>query len=267
MLSAEQELARAVPVVAAVRAALGPSALISIDTFYASVAAAAVAAGANMVNDVTGGKGDAGMAPLLARLGVPYVCMHSRGIEGPAGGSSSSARESPAGGSTVYSGGGGGGADGSSSSSSSSSSSGSAAATAAAAAGGDLEPRAVVREVGAWLSARAGALEAAGVPRWAVVVDPGLGFSKRPVHSFALLGASAAALCSARYPVLVGASRKGFLGAATGVSDPRARAWGTAAAVTAAIASGADVVRVHDVAEMAQVCRVADAIYRGFVER
>ena len=85
MLSAEEELARTLPAVAAVRAALGPRALLSVDTFYASVAAAAIAAGANMVNDVTGGRGDAAMAALVARTGVPYVCMHSRGGGGGGG--------------------------------------------------------------------------------------------------------------------------------------------------------------------------------------
>ena len=127
-----------------------------------------------------------------------------------------------------------------------------------------LEPSAVVREVCSWLSARACELEAGGVPRWSLVVDPGLGFSKRPVHSFALLGAGAKGFAPAGYPVLVGASRKGFLGAASGVEDPRERAWGTAAAVTASVGGGCDLVRVHDVAEMVQVCRVADAIYRGY---
>ena len=261
-------MARAVPAIAAVRAALGPSALISVDTFYASVAEAAVAAGANMVNDVTGGRGDGAMPALMARLGVPYVCMHSRGGEG-AGSVSSAPRESPAGGSTVYStcapqaaarvesGSGAGGSSGSGS--------GSCSGSGADAQGVDaLEPSAVVREVCAWLSARACELEVGGVPRWSLVVDPGLGFSKRPVHSFALLGAGKAGYAPAGYPVLMGASRKGFLGAASGVEDPRERAWGTAAAVTASVGGGCDLVRVHDVAEMVQVCRVADAIYRGY---
>ena len=127
-----------------------------------------------------------------------------------------------------------------------------------------LEPAAVVREVSSWLRGQAEAIEGGGLPRWAVLLDPGLGFSKRPLHSFALLGCGRAALAPPGYPILVGPSRKGFLGAATGKADPMQRSWGTAAAVTAAVAGGADIVRVHDCSEMVDVAKVADAIYRGW---
>jgi dihydropteroate synthase len=63
-------------------------------------------------------------------------------------------------------------------------------------------------------------------------------------------------------PWLVGSSRKGFIGKITGVTEPKDRLWGTAAAVTASIRGGADIVRVHDVEEMAQVAKMADAMYR-----
>jgi dihydropteroate synthase len=98
-----------------------------------------------------------------------------------------------------------------------------------------------------------------GVPWEQIVVDPGLGFAKRA-------GQSAAALAGVEHiaglgrPVLVGPSRKSFLAAATGAGPADERDWATAAAVTAAILAGAHIVRVHAVAEMVQVARVADMI-------
>ena len=118
-------------------------------------------------------------------------------------------------------------------------------------------------EVAAELSARIEAAEAAGIPRTQVVVDPGLGFAKRAEHSFAVL-ADLPRLAALGCPVLVGPSRKSFLTAALGDVPPDQRRWGTAAAVTAAVLLGAHIVRVHDVGEMVEVVRVADAI-RGSV--
>jgi dihydropteroate synthase len=103
---------------------------------------------------------------------------------------------------------------------------------------------------------------AAGVLRDVIAIDPGIGFAKtamqnlpllRELRSFQTLGC----------PVLVGVSRKSFLGKILDRPDPKDRLWGTAAACTAAIAGGADILRVHDVAPMADVRSVADAIYRS----
>lgn len=102
----------------------------------------------------------------------------------------------------------------------------------------------------------------AGVPREAIVLDPGIGFAKRAGHSFEVL-AGLAALAALGRPLLVGPSRKSFLQAAAGERPPAGRDWGTAAAVAAAILGGARIVRVHAVAEMVQVARVADAIRRA----
>jgi len=117
----------------------------------------------------------------------------------------------------------------------------------------------VVREVVEELGARVRYAEAAGIARERIILDPGLGFAKRAAQSFAML-AGLPALHALECPVLVGASRKSFLKAAVGDAAPGERVWGTAAAVTAAVLLGAHVVRVHDVAEMVQVVRVADAI-------
>ena len=98
-----------------------------------------------------------------------------------------------------------------------------------------------------------------GVAVSRIVVDPGLGFAKKSEHSFAILRALERIAALGR-PLLVGASRKSFLGRAAGVDKPAERDWATAAAVTAAVLGGAHIVRVHRVREMVQVVRVADAI-------
>lgn len=116
-----------------------------------------------------------------------------------------------------------------------------------------------VRRELAWSVARA---EAAGVAREAIVVDPGLGFAKRPEHDCALL-AGLDGLAPLDRPILVGPSRKSFLAGPLGGRPPLEREWGTAAAVAAAVLGGAHLVRVHAVAEMVQVARVADAILSG----
>jgi 2-amino-4-hydroxy-6-hydroxymethyldihydropteridine diphosphokinase/dihydropteroate synthase len=115
------------------------------------------------------------------------------------------------------------------------------------------------------LVARVAAAEAAGVRRWRIVLDPGLGFAKVGRQNVDVLRH----LDELRnwpglqgLPWLVGSSRKSFIGRVTGVPTPRERIWGTAATVAAAVQGGADVVRVHDVKEMAQVVAMADAIWR-----
>jgi dihydropteroate synthase len=106
---------------------------------------------------------------------------------------------------------------------------------------------------------------AAGVPKTQIILDPGLGFAKRPEHSYAAL-AALPALASLDRPILVGPSRKSFLQAAIGHRTPDARLWGSAAAVAAGVFLGAHVVRVHDVPEMVDVVRVADRIRAGATE-
>jgi dihydropteroate synthase len=120
----------------------------------------------------------------------------------------------------------------------------------------------VVTEVRDFLAARLGAAVAAGVPRDRLCVDPGIGFGKNLTHNLTLLH-DIASFEDLRVPVLVGASRKRFIGQLTGVDDPAERAEGTAGAVAWCAANGVDVVRVHDVLEMTRVVRVVDAIARG----
>ncbi|KAI0267364.1 Dihydropteroate synthase [Gloeopeniophorella convolvens] len=243
------ETARVVPVIRAIRALAGEaqSALISVDTFRADVADAAVRAGANCINDVYAFAGPA--YPLTAashahiaemrrtarELGVPVVLMHSRG---DAGANNDYWRY----GSVV---------------------------------------EGVTRELGKRVEAVVRG--PSGVRRWFVMVDPGIGFSKTLEGNMELLREGAAITAERRlangtwnplrgYPQLVGASRKSFLGTVLSKPDddgtykgrdttPKDRGWATAAAVASAVQQGAAVVRVHDPRELGDVTRVANAIW------
>ena len=117
----------------------------------------------------------------------------------------------------------------------------------------------VVGEVTEDLRAAVARALGAGIAPASILVDPGLGFAKRAAQSVAVL-AGLARLAALGFPILVGPSRKSFMTASTGPLGPEARDWPTAAAVTAAILGGAHIVRVHRVAEMVHVVRLADAI-------
>jgi dihydropteroate synthase len=110
----------------------------------------------------------------------------------------------------------------------------------------------------------------AGVRKSQLILDPGIGFGKSFQQNYELL-AGLPELGKLGYPLLVGTSRKGFLGATLAShgkpAPPEARIWGTAATVTASILGGAHIVRVHDVAEMAQIAKVADALRNAFTPR
>jgi dihydropteroate synthase len=103
----------------------------------------------------------------------------------------------------------------------------------------------------------------AGVAKSQIILDPGIGFGKSFVQNYELLR-KLPQLAELGYPLLVGTSRKGFLGATLArdgkPAPPEERIWGTAATVTASILNGAHIVRVHDVAEMVQVARIADCL-------
>lgn len=205
----DEQIARVVPVIRALTAAVDVP--ISIDTTSAAVAEAALDAGADVVNDVTAGRGDPALLPLAGARSCPVVLMHMQGTP----------RSMQAG----------------------------------------IRYDDVVEDVARFLAERAEAALAAGVSPDRVVVDPGIGFGKTVAHNLQLLR-DLARIRAVGYPVLVGPSRKSFLGAVTGraVDD---REMATAAAVAAAILAGAAIVRVHDVAAMIDVVRVAMAIRTG----
>lgn len=210
-IDAAEERRRVLPVIKALAAA---GAAVSIDTMRSDVAAAALDAGAVMVNDVSGGLADPGMLRLVAARGCPYVAMHWRGH--------SDVMQSL----TSY---------------------------------GD-----VVVDVAAELGARRGVLLDAGVPADRLVLDPGLGFAKTAEHNWQLL-ARLEEIVRLGSPILVGASRKRFLGlllaGADGEPAPMSRRDAATAATTVIAASaGAWCVRVHDVRSSADAVRVVAAL-------
>jgi dihydropteroate synthase len=205
----EEEKRRVVPVVEAV--AKRAKVPISIDTYKAGVAVAALDAGAAIVNDVTALRGDPEMAGVVGRRKVPVVLMHA--LWPPE---------------TMQA---------------------------------DPHYVDVVEDVIAFLEERVRLAVGMGVPRDAVVVDPGIGFGKTLAHNLALL-AGLARFMAMGHGVLVGPSRKAFIGMLTD-KEAEQRLLGTAGAVAVCAAAGVHLVRVHDVAEMRDVVRVVDAICWG----
>ena len=200
-VEAANEIARVVPIIEGLIGRLDVP--ISIDTRKAAVAAAAVAAGAALVNDVSM-LGDVEMPQTLANSGVPIIVSHIR-------------------------------------------------------QGGHQDD--VVDDVLGDLQRSIKELMSAGVERSNIVVDPGIGFAKSGAQSMELMRNISVLRAELALPVLVGTSRKSFIGAVTGesVNDRR---FGTAATVALAIQVGADIVRVHDVREMASVSKMSDALTR-----
>jgi len=201
----DEERRRVEPVIAQLAA---EGAVVSIDTMRASTAEAALAAGATVVNDVSGGQADPGLVRLVATAGVPYVVMHWRGH--------SDRMQEKA----------------------------------------DYDD--VVREVCDELSGRLNDVVALGVDAEQVILDPGLGFAKKAAHNWSLL-AHLDALMTLGRPLLVGASRKSFLG--TLLADPETRPVddrddATAALTVVAAMAGAWGVRVHAPRASADAVRV-----------
>jgi len=117
----------------------------------------------------------------------------------------------------------------------------------------------VVREVVEFLVQRAEYAQSVGIPKERIFIDPGIGFGKTLQHNILLLK-NLERFVETGYRVLVGTSRKGFIGKLTGKEKPAARVFGTASTVSLAVAKGASIVRVHDVAEMVDVVKVTNAI-------
>jgi dihydropteroate synthase len=130
--------------------------------------------------------------------------------------------------------------------------------------------RTVMRDVARGLRESIAKARKAGVAKSQIILDPGIGFGKNYAQNYELLQ-KLPQLAALGYPLLVGTSRKGFLGATLAhdgkPAPPEERTWGTAATVTASILGGAHIVRVHDVAEMLQVARVADCVVNPRLRR
>jgi dihydropteroate synthase len=208
-VSAEEELDRVLPVIRGLRAAV--SAAISIDTYKAQVARAALDAGADIVNDISALRFDPEMAGLIAAEKVPVVLMHMQGTP----------------------------------------------RTMQAA------PRYenVVTEVRDFLAERLRHATTAGIDRDKIIIDPGIGFGKTVEHNLNLIR-HLSCFSSLGQPLLVGASRKTFIGKILKL-DPDERLEGSLAAAVAAVMAGANIVRAHEVKETERAVRIADAIRYG----
>ena len=212
-VSADEQMRRVLPVITGLRRASDVP--ISIDTTSAAVAAAALEAGAGIVNDISAFRFDRSMLPLLARTGVPAVAMHTLG-------ESLKMQDDP-------------------------------------------RYEDVVATVRSHLAERLEACARAGVDPSQILVDPGIGFGKRLEHNLAILR-HLPELASLGSPILVGTSRKRFLGEITG-REVDGRGDATLASCALAIAMGAHVIRVHDAAGGRDVARVVDAIAPGSTAR
>ena len=209
-VSVEEELERVVPVVERLQRDL-PLPL-SVDTSKSAVARAAIAAGADFVNDISGLTFDPEMAAAVAAGGAGLFLMHTRG------------RPETMQAETRYD---------------------------------DL-----VGEVGAWLAGQLAVAEAAGIPRQNLAIDPGIGFGKGVAGNLELLRRLGEFHRFGR-PLLLGTSRKSFIGRVLGQSDPAQRLAGSLATIALGVAQGAQLFRVHDVAPSREAALIAWAVARG----
>lgn len=209
---ADEEVERVLPVIRGLRGRVKVP--ISIDTYKAQVARAALNEGADIVNDISAFRFDAAMVSLVASERVPVVLMHMRGTPRTM----------------------------------------------------QAEPRYddVLQEVKGFLATRIQYAVEAGVEREKIILDPGIGFGKNLAHNLTLLR-GLPALAALEQPLLVGASRKTFIGKILGV-EPDERLEGSLAAAVAAVLGGAHIIRAHDVKETRKAVRIAHAIRYGVSE-
>ena len=209
-VDATEELDRVLPVIRGLRREVAVP--ISIDTYKAGVARAALDAGADIVNDISALRFDPALVSLVAAAEVPVILMHMQGKP-----------------QTMQ-----------------------------------AEPRYndVVREVRDFLAAQLYEAMDAGIAAERIILDPGIGFGKTLEHNLQLLR-GLPTLAALGQPLLVGASRKAFIGKILDL-DPEHRLEGSLAAAVAAVLGGANLLRVHDVAETCRAARMADAIRFGF---
>jgi dihydropteroate synthase len=213
-ISLAEELDRVIPLVQILRqkADIFGSVPISVDTTRAQVAKAAVDAGADIVNDISGATFDSEMLSTVAQLQVPIILMHIRGTP-----------------QTMQK---------------------------------LTDYRDLIGEIGDFLQSRIAAAVAAGIDKSQIIIDPGIGFAKTYNQNLEILR-QLPKFRGLDCPILVGVSRKSFIGQILNQPEAKQRVWGTAAACTSAIANSADILRVHDVREMHDVSLVADAIFRN----
>ena len=209
-VSQEEEIRRVVPVIQRILAAR-PEAVISVDTYRADTATAALEAGARLINDVTALRGDPIMTSVVKEAACPVILMHMQGEP-------KTMQDEP-------------------------------------------HYEDVVREVRDFLARRAELAISAGVRQENVILDPGIGFGKNLEHNLTLLR-NLDAVVDLGFPVLIGASRKRFIGEITGVRVARERFFGTLATTVLAYERGVTYFRVHDVRANREALAVAEAVLR-----
>ncbi|XAR65297.1 2-amino-4-hydroxy-6-hydroxymethyldihydropteridine diphosphokinase [Bertholletia excelsa] len=220
-ISVEEELDRLIPVLeAVVEMPEAEGKLISVDTFYSEVASEAVKKGVHIVNDVSGGQLDSKMLSVVAGLEVPYIAMHMRGDPCTMQNSK------------------------------------------------NLKYDDVCKEVASELYSRVRDAELSSIPAWRVIIDPGIGFSKNTEHNLDILGnlpiireeIARKSVGMSHAPMLVGPSRKRFLGDICAQPDAVGREAATVASVTAAVLNGANIIRVHNIRDNLGAVKFCDAM-------
>ncbi|MCL4273445.1 MAG: dihydropteroate synthase [Anaerolineales bacterium] len=220
-VTVDDEMERVIPVIEALHTNF-PNAIISIDTYKAKVAEAAIRAGAHIVNDVWGFRADSEIASVAAKYKTPVILMHNR--SNPA---SVEVREKLGG---TYLG---------------------------------AEYDDLLEDVKRELLVSVEIAKKAGVGENVILLDPGIGFGKTREHNLELIN-RLGEIRALGYPILLGTSRKSFIGFTLDL-PPDQRLEGTAATVAVGITRGADIIRVHDVKEMARVAKMTDAMVRNTV--
>ncbi|KAF8113751.1 hypothetical protein N665_0046s0096 [Sinapis alba] len=222
-ISSQEELDRLLPVLEAVRGLPEMEGkLISVDTFNSEVASEAISNGADILNDVSAGTLDPNMHKVVAESGVPYMAMHMRGDP------CTMQNEE------------------------------------------NLQYSDVCKDVASELYMRVRDAEISGIPAWRVMIDPGIGFSKRVEHNLDIITdlpkireeMAKRSIAVSHAPILIGPSRKRFLGDICGSPEAADRDAATVASVTAGILGGANIIRVHNVKDNADAAKVCDAMLR-----
>ncbi|CBI27308.3 unnamed protein product, partial [Vitis vinifera] len=222
-LSAQEELDRLIPVLDAVlKMPEVEGKLLSVDTFHSEVASEAIGKGAHIVNDVSAGQLDPNMLDVVASLKVPYVAMHMRG-------NPSTMQNSE-----------------------------------------NLQYDNVCEQVASELYLRVRDAELSGIPAWRIIIDPGIGFSKNTEHNLDILMGlpnirmelAGKSLALSHAPMLIGPSRKRFLGDICARPAAAERDPATIAAVTAGVLGGANIVRAHNVKDNLDAVKLCDAMVK-----
>ncbi|KAI4314067.1 hypothetical protein L6164_027009 [Bauhinia variegata] len=222
-ISVDEELGRLIPVLEAIKAMPEiEGKLISVDTFYSEVASEAVSRGAHLINDVSAGQLDSNMFKVIADLEVPYIAMHMRGDP--------CTMQNPE----------------------------------------NLHYDNVCKQVASELHSRVREAELSGIPAWRIILDPGIGFSKKTEDNLDILiglpdirgEISKKSFAISHAPILIGPSRKRFLGEICSRPAADKRDPATIASVTAGMLGGANIVRVHNVRDNLDAVKLCDALLR-----